>query len=34
MGFFVNNEVVLSKAPEGIIKEYIDSFAKFVSEEG
>jgi hypothetical protein len=34
MELVVNNEIVLSKAPAGHIKEYIDSFAKFVSEEG
>ena len=34
MKFVVNNQVVLSKEPEGPIKEYIDSFAKTVSEEG
>ena len=34
MRFVVNNQVVLSKEPEGPIKEYIDSFTKTVSEEG
>jgi integrase/recombinase XerD len=34
MKFVVNNQVVLSKEPKGPIKEYIDSFAKTVSEEG
>ena len=34
MKFVVNNQVVLSQEPEGPIKEYIDSFAKLISEEG
>lgn len=34
MKFVVNNQVVLSQEPEGPIKEYIDSFAKFVCEQG
>ena len=34
MKYIVNNQVVLSREPEGPLAAYIDSFAGFVSDQG
>jgi len=34
MKYVINNQVVLSRAPEGPLAAHIESFAEFVSEQG